>query len=156
MLEEVISLFGRLPSSFGKENSNSSIQEIELHVGVVQVEQEQRLDTTLQDLNQEVNNRISTFVISRGCPIRYLANSEATEVLKVILAPKYEDEIEQEVVFGVAAKGDQVQLICPVHGSDMQDHFQNASGFLFIFYETLQQSIEHLYCFMFSQQYIIV
>lgn len=113
----------------------------------VQVEQEQRLDTTLQNPNQEVNNKSSTFFMSRGYPIRYLASSEATEVPEIMLAPMYEDAIEEETDFGVAAEGDQIQLTYPVQGSNMHDHFQGANKFLCIFYETLQQYFEYLHVF---------
>lgn len=147
VLEEAVSLFGHFPSSVEKENFHLSIQEIKLHASIIQVEQEKSLDTTLQNLHQKVNNRNSTFVILRGCPIRCLASSEATEVPEVVLVPKYEDVIKQEAVFGITAKGDQVQLTFPVHGNNMHDHFQSGSRFLCIFYETLQQSIEHLLVF---------
>lgn len=96
---------------------------------------------------QEITNGSSSFVLSKGCPIKYLANSEATEVPEIMFAPNYEDAIDEEANLGVTAEGDPIQLTYPVQESNMHDHFQGASKFICTFYETLRQSIEYLHVF---------
>lgn len=76
--------------------------------------------------------------------IKYLASLEATEVLKVILALKYEDAIEEEVEFGVATKSDQIELTCLVQDNSMNNQNKPVSEIVFFLQESLQQLVKHL------------
>lgn len=48
-----------------------------------------------QEKRKATSTSISKFIHSRGCPIRYLSNLEATKVPKVMLALKHEDAAKE-------------------------------------------------------------